>query len=892
LGGTAAGIDQDSRSTLAHDGLHMTIAADGDSGSTMDRGSGPAGGTAYAPLPEQIDRYRIVRQIGEGGMGVVYLARQEDPVQRDVALKVLRTGTESGDVIARFATERQALALMEHPNITHVFDAGLTPGGQPYFVMELVDGIAIDEFASRSRMPTRGRVQLFVQVCRAVQHAHQKGIIHRDLKPSNVLVVNTDADPLCKVIDFGIAKATGDAGRSARITATGMSLGTPAYMSPEQLLDSPSDVDTRSDIYSLGVLLYELLTGVLPGDSDGSVSWASLMRRAQGDFPSASAQFQALDDATREACAAERATDPATLRGLLHGDLDCIMLKALDPERERRYASAAALAHDLENYLADRPVDARPPSAAYRLRKFSRRHRAGVALSVLLLLVLVTTAVGATVQARRLAVARTVALSRQEQAERLIGFMLGDLSTKLRPIGRLDLLDDVDRRVLAFFESVPVGTLSDDERLRRAEALRQLGEVRLEQGRPAEAGALIGQSLALARDLATRDRTRPDYQLQLAHSEYSAGFLAWQQGQVDSALGHFVPFVRVSERLLALYPDSLEYRAQRAYALNNIGAATERKGDAPAALRHYLATRDLLAPLVARDTANVIWRIALGNVLNSIGEAQRKLGDLDGALASHLEEFRVRDALYAGDRTDADRLRLVAIARYYVGDTRLWRGDAKQAATDMLAVRRHYTALVAGDTANALYRQSLASASRRLAQAYVEGEAASLALAAVAEGRTQIARLPAAAASDRLLRETMTLDVTDARALLLAGRWTEAVAVARRAAASGERALARRPDDVEQRKATGDARLALGDALDRAGDRPGAAAAWKGALELATVPGPLARETDFLMLRVAALLRMDRVREASPDAAELVRRGVRRPAFRKLLISHGLPSGA
>jgi serine/threonine protein kinase/Flp pilus assembly protein TadD len=338
-----------------------------------------------------IGPYKLLEQIGEGGMGVVYMAEQARPIRRKVALKIIKPGMDTRQVIARFEAERQALALMDHPNIARVLDAGATDSGRPYFVMELVRGIPITEYCDRNHLAIADRLELFVQVCQAVQHAHQKGIIHRDLKPSNVLVTLIDGAAVPKIIDFGVAKAMGQQ-LTEKTLFTGFAhlIGTPLYMSPEQAELSGVDIDTRSDIYSLGVLLYELLTGMTPFDAATFRAAAyDEMRRIirEQEPPKPSTRISTLE-ATATTISANRQTDPRRLRKALRGELDWIVMKCLDKDRNRRYETANTLVADLRRYLNHEPVDAGPPSAWYRLRKTARRNRAALAVTAGAMLVL------------------------------------------------------------------------------------------------------------------------------------------------------------------------------------------------------------------------------------------------------------------------------------------------------------------------------------------------------------------------------------------------------------------------------------------------------------------------------------------------------------------------
>jgi serine/threonine protein kinase len=362
-------------------------------------------------------RYTLQQQIGEGGMGTVWVARQTEPVKRTVALKLVRAGMHSKSVLQRFEQERQALAILDHPNIAKVLDGGMTPGGQPYFVMELVRGLPLLKFCDERQLTPRERLELFVPICQAVQHAHQKGIVHRDLKPANILVTITDPGaPGCpKVIDFGVAKAiAGKLTDETMATQFGALVGTLEYMSPEQAGFSAGDVDTRADIYSLGVILYELLTGLRPIDAR-RVKEATLnqMIRIIQDEEPAKPSTRLSTDQSMLAVAANRQTEPHRLMALLRGELDWIVMKCLEKKRDRRYETASALALDIQRYLADLPVEARPPSAGYRLGKFLRRNKGAAAAAALVCLFLIGGIVSTSYQAARANQARDQAIDQQ-----------------------------------------------------------------------------------------------------------------------------------------------------------------------------------------------------------------------------------------------------------------------------------------------------------------------------------------------------------------------------------------------------------------------------------------------------------------------------------------------
>jgi eukaryotic-like serine/threonine-protein kinase len=340
-----------------------------------------------------IGHYKLLEPIGEGGFGVVYMANQEQPVRRQVALKIIKPGMDSRQVIARFEAEKQALALMDHPNIAKVLDAGMTESGRPYFVMELVHGTPLTEFCDQNELAINQRLELFIPICQAVQHAHQKGIIHRDIKPSNVMVSLHEGTPVPKMIDFGIAKAT-DQHLTARtvFTSCGQIVGTPLYMSPEQAEMNGLDIDTRSDIYSLGVLLYELLTGTTPFKREqlSEVSYDEMRRMIREEEPlKPSTRISTLGDSLT-VVAEKRHTDPRTVVQQVSGELDWIVMKALEKDRGQRYPTASSLARDVQRSLSDEPVQACPPSAAYRFRKFARRNKAILTTALLVSAVLVT----------------------------------------------------------------------------------------------------------------------------------------------------------------------------------------------------------------------------------------------------------------------------------------------------------------------------------------------------------------------------------------------------------------------------------------------------------------------------------------------------------------------
>jgi serine/threonine protein kinase/tetratricopeptide (TPR) repeat protein len=412
----------------------------------------------------QIGPYRLLQKIGEGGMGEVWLAEQSEPIRRRVALKVIKQGMDTRQVVARFEAERQALALMDHPCVAKVFDAGVTPRGRPYFVMEYVKGVPLTEYCDRNRLTQRDRLELFRTVCDGVQHAHLKAIIHRDLKPSNILVSEVDGRPVPKIIDFGVAKATAQRLTERTVfTELGVLIGTPEYMSPEQAQLTGEDVDTRTDVYSLGVILYELLVGALPFDSQhlrsgGLEGIRRMIREQEPKRPST--RVATLGDRSNE-MAKNRRTDPTTMRHQLEGDLDWITMKAMDKDRTRRYDSPAGLAAELARYMNHEPVLARPPSTAYRARKFVRRHRGPVAAVACVVVALIIGTVASTVLYLRSEESRTEATA----VAQFLGGMISDVNPSLgsKDITVRQVLDRASSEVDNQFRDQPLVAAYLDE---------------------------------------------------------------------------------------------------------------------------------------------------------------------------------------------------------------------------------------------------------------------------------------------------------------------------------------------------------------------------------------------------------------------------------------------
>jgi non-specific serine/threonine protein kinase/serine/threonine-protein kinase len=573
--------------------------------------AGSTGGDT-APLG-QIGAYTLIRPLGEGGMGTVYLAEQKAPVERRVALKVIKLGMDTRDVVARFEAERQALAVMDHPGIARVFDGGATDTGRPFFVMELVAGEPMTDFADRHGLGIRERVALLIDVCRAVQHAHQKGIIHRDLKPSNVLVTMQDGRPAAKIIDFGIARAIDRPADQTFATGLGQFVGTPAYMSPEQLGLTAQDVDTRADIYSLGVLLYELLAGVRPFEPRELETGRTLAVAVWGDEakPPSARLTEAAGDKQRNIAAARR-TDVVALRRMLAHELDWIALKAIEKDRSRRYDTANTLAGDLQRYLNNEPVTARPPSRGYRMRKFVARHRAGVGAAAAILVLIAAAAIVVLKQSARIARERDRATLEAQKAQAVNNF-LQEMLSSANPFGAgnrsvtvVEALAAAERRLDSTLGGQPevagavrrtLGQtyhgLGDYERAERL--LRDAVGRSRASGRQAELAADLSQladvlkgagkfaeSVPIAREAVDVGRAAGAAPAELADMQFVLAECLRQNGDTDAALALATDVLDARTRLLG--PESTPVAA----SLRQLGMIASEKSDLAGAERHFL----------------------------------------------------------------------------------------------------------------------------------------------------------------------------------------------------------------------------------------------------------------------------------------------------------------
>jgi serine/threonine protein kinase/tetratricopeptide (TPR) repeat protein len=669
------------------DGADFTLAV----APKADRPGGSGVGQVIA------GRYTLLEVLGEGGMGTVYRAGQSEPVKRQVALKLIKIGMDSRSVLARFDAERQALALMDHPNIARVYDGGSTEAGQPFFVMELVSGEPITEYCDRLRLPVRARLELFVSVCQAVQHAHQKGIIHRDLKPSNVMVTEVDGRPTPKVIDFGVAKATEFSLTDQSLADTGAIVGTPTYMSPEQADPSSMDIDTRTDVYALGVILYELLVGSPPIDAKqfkrGAILEMLRMVR-EVDPPRPSTKVSTSD--ALPSIAASRDIEPAHLKRALQGDLDWIVMMALEKDRTRRYETANGFAADILRHLAYEPVVAAPPSRAYRLRKFVRKHRGAViAASLVLVTLLGGLAAVAAVQ--------TVANAQLTKSRAAVQ-------------ARYDLATDA---IKTFHTGVSEDFLLKEEKFKdlRNRLLKSASDFY------GKLGALLGKET----DLASRRA--------LAQANFELAELTDKVGRTEDALAAHRQVLAARLALAAESPADPEIKADVGSSLTIVGVLLNSTGKTQEAEETYRKAEDLLAEPAPTIAGAAEVRAALAQCRERHGWLLRYASRYDEAMSllrlarADLEALAAAPGATAGLRESlADTVDLIGVVLDVTGKTSEGESETRKA----LAIRRK---LADDYPAVTKYRQVVASSYHNLGVLMLHAGRLSEAAAAWRESR-------------------------------------------------------------------------------------------------------------------------------------------------------------
>jgi eukaryotic-like serine/threonine-protein kinase len=650
----------------------------------------PAAARSGASAQGQViaGRYTLREALGEGGMGTVYRADQTEPVRRQVALKLIKFGMDSRAVLARFDAERQALALMDHPNIARVYDGGTTAAGQPFFVMELVRGEPITAYCDRRRLPVRARLELFVAACQAVQHAHQKGIIHRDLKPSNILVTEVDGRPTPKVIDFGVAKATEFQLTEQSLADAGAIVGTPAYMSPEQAEPSSMDIDTRTDVYALGVILYELLAGSPPIDAKQFKRGAVLeMLRMVREVEPSRPSTKVSTAVTLPSIAASRNIEPARLKQVLRGDLDWIVMKALEKDRARRYETASGFAADVLRHLASEPVVAAPPSRVYRMTKFVRKHRGGVVAAALVVFALVAGMAGTTWGLIR----ESKANAELAKVNAELGKANSDLTrSKAAVQARYELAVDA---IKTFHTGVSEDFLLKEEKFKNL------------RDRLLESASDFYQKLgAILKDAADFPSWRA-----LLQANYEVADLTNTVGRKDAALAAHRRVLAAQEALAAEPQADAATKADVARSLTAIATLLEGIGRTDEAVATYRKAASLLAPAAgsARVAAPAMTALAdcrsrLGYLLYSTGHAA------DGLLV--LRQARTdQEALAQADGAAKDAWRDFANTVNRIGNLLSRTGRPSEAAVEYRKSLVIYEQLVHDNPAVTRIRDSLAN---------------------------------------------------------------------------------------------------------------------------------------------------------------------------------------
>jgi serine/threonine protein kinase len=642
----------------------------------------------FAPATEvsagtMLGRYKLLEPIGEGGMGAVWMAKQIEPVKRLVAVKLIKPGMDSKSVVARFEAERQALALMDHENIARVLDAGTTESGRLYFAMDLVKGVPITRYCDEHRLTPRQRLELFIPVCRAIQHAHQKGIIHRDIKPSNVLVALYDGKAVPKVIDFGVAKATGQSlTDETLVTGFGNIVGTAEYMSPEQAEFNQLDIDTRSDIYSLGVLLFELLTGSPPFTMKEMErpNALELLRAIREEEPTKPSRKLSTSESL-PALAASRGMEPARLARLVRGELDWIVLKALEKRRSRRYESANAFAQDVERYLAGEAVQACPPSARYRFKKFARRHRLPLAAGAVAVLAAAAAIIGLAVSNHLISEEKQqkeAALEEKETALEQRGVALkqeaGALRDAIREKNRADdnlaaartavkefllktsnspllgahdfqdLRKELLESALPFYRKF-VRQAQRNPRLEaeRARAYQDLANLRRQLGDVAGGLKDLAEAEKILQTLSRQFPDQPDHTHELAIALVNRGIFLDDKSHLDDARKAYQQAAAILEPLTAAYPRG-EYLATSAQAANNLGTVDQKLGNAEDAEKNFRRGLDIRKKLLDANPNSDQCKRDLAQSLGNLGLLFRKLNRSDEAIQACEDALALLDA--------------------------------------------------------------------------------------------------------------------------------------------------------------------------------------------------------------------------------------------------------
>ena len=757
---------------LAHDnasGFLATAARD-------ERGTatGPARPRVPATHAEGpgtlIGPYKLLQQIGEGGMGTVYMAEQKQPVRRKVALKIIKPGMDSAQVVARFEAERQALALMDHPNIAKVLDAGTTDSGRPFFVMELVNGIPITDYCDQARLTTDERLKLFVGVCQAIQHAHQKGVIHRDIKPSNVLVTLVDGKPIPKVIDFGVAKAIGQQlTERSLFTHFGSIVGTLEYMSPEQAALSGVDVDTRSDVYALGVILYELLTGSTPLERSKlrEAAYTEILRRIKEEEPpKPSARLSSSGDRLGS-IASTRSTDAKHLSRAVRGDLDWVVMKSLEKDRSRRYETANGFARDVERYLSGDPVEAGPPSALYRFKKLAKKHRVALnTAAAFALLLILATAVSTAMMFRALAAER-VAANRLDVINRAnvsltnarasiqARFDLAMEAIKTFHTGvsedvllSNDNLKPVRDRLLGdaakFYKRLGGQLKSGSDQASRRALGRAFSEMALlasKIGATDEAIAAHREALEVRRRLAAEPNADDETKADVGRSLTDLGQVLSETGHKDEARASFEEAISLLEGLKVTSSTSHSFQQELARSQFILGGLLSETGKTTEAMVSYQKALAIRQSLATADPANTMFQNELASTHLMIGNLQSSTGTRGEALASFEKARSIDQRLVDANPTELQYQRSLAMDLNNIGKVLNEIGKSKEALESFELSRSMNQRLVDVNPAVTQFQRNLALSHDNIGSQLSRTGRGSEALAAHGIARTILERL-------------------------------------------------------------------------------------------------------------------------------------------------------
>ena len=758
-----------------------------------DLPEGPTSPPAPRPITEgpgsRIGPYKLLQKIGEGGMGAVYMAEQEKPVRRRVALKIIKPGMDTDQVVARFEAERQALALMDHHSIAKVFDAGATESGRPYFVMELVNGIPITDYCDRANLSPRERLDLFIPVCHAIQHAHQKGVIHRDVKPSNILVTLHDGKPVPKVIDFGIAKAISQRlTERTMFTQFGAVVGTLEYMSPEQAEMSGMDVDTRTDVYALGVLLYELLTGTTPLQraSLREAAFAEILRRIREEEPQKPSTRISESGENLASISAHRKTEPVRLTKLVRGELDWIVMKALEKDRGRRYETANGFAQDVRRYLDGDAVEACPPSATYKLKKFARKHRAALAtVGAFAFLLVAATAVsaGLAVWANRERV-RAVTAENAAKAQQ----------------GRAE-----EREQMAI-----------DAVKRFGDVIRETPELKNNPALAPLRSKLLKEPQAFfkrLRDQLQADKeTTPGSLARLGSAGYDLGRITDEIGDKVEALRAYEESLAIRERLARENPSVTQFQSDLATILSRIGRlqiVIGRQTEAMAPIEQGRAIRERLAhqnPSVTQFQSDLAASHA------NIGYLQHSMGQPTEAMAAFEQALAIRERLVRGNPSVTQFQNELAYNHHQIGLLKYESGRATEALESQEQARAIWERLARENPSATEFQNSLAGTYTLIGSAQDERRQHAEALASFEQARAIWERL---VRSDLSITEYQgnlaTIYSNVGMKLQNMGRPTEALASYEKARQIGERLARENPSDTEMQSQLASSHSNIGD---------------------------------------------------------------------------------